>query len=267
MLHKIKKKLFLLFCLAVTVVLMKQAYDLNNRILETSSQSKAYVAIIIDDFGYNGAGTKEMLSLSVPFTAAVMPFLESSSQDAKAALEAGKEIIIHMPMESYTGKKSWLGPVSISSGLTDEQVKEIFNSAMSEIEGAVGINNHMGSKITEDTRIMNDILTEVKKNDMVFIDSMTTANSVTKKVSQDIGAVAFYRDVFLDSTTEQSKVEQNLIQLADTALQKGYAVGIGHVGPEGGKITAAAIEKLAPELQKKGIEFVTITQLKEITQK
>ena len=261
---RIKSKLFLLFCLAVTMILMKQAYDLNNRILETSSQSKAYVAIIIDDFGYGGAGTKEMLSLDIPFTAAVMPFLESSKQDSKAAVEAGKEVIIHMPMESYTGKKAWLGPRSINAELTDDEVKKLVNDAMEEIEGAVGINNHMGSKVTEDNRLMKDILEIVKENNMVFIDSMTTANSVTKSVSEEIGTISLYRDVFLDSTTEQEKVEQNLIELADKALQKGYAVGIGHVGPEGGKITAAAIKKLAPELKERGIEFVTITELRDI---
>lgn len=261
---KIKEKIFLIFCMAVTIVLIKQAYDLNNRILETSSQSKAYVAIIIDDFGYNGNGTKEMLELDVPFTAAVMPFLESSKKDAEAAVEAGKEVIVHMPMESHTGKKSWLGPRSLSCSFTDEEVQSIVNDAIEEIGVAVGMNNHMGSKITEDSRVMKEVLSILKENNMVFVDSMTTASSVTKDVSKEVEATAFYRDVFLDSTTEQEKVEQNLIELADKALQKGYAVGIGHVGPEGGKITAAAIKKLAPELQKRGIEFVTITELKNV---
>jgi len=243
---------------------MKQAYKLNNSIVSTSSQTKAYVAIIIDDFGYDGDGTDEMLALDIPFTAAVMPFLEASVVDAEKAHNANKDVIIHMSMDSYTGKKAWLGPRAITTDLSDETILQMFDEALGELKWAVGMNNHMGSKITEDNRIMKDLLTVLSQKDLVFVDSMTTSNSVSNKIAQEVGATVFQRDVFLDSTQDQSKIEQNLLELGDKAIKKGYAVGIGHVGPEGGKVTAAAIKKIAPELEKKGIEFVRISQLKEI---
>lgn len=261
---KKRKILFILLCIFVTGILMKQAYNINNSIIATSSQPKAYISIIIDDFGYNGEGTDEMLSLNTPITVAVMPFLDSSVQDAQKAHDAGKDVIIHMAMESYTGKKSWLGPKSITADLSDEAVITILSEAIDEIKWAVGINNHMGSKITENNRIMKDILTMTNEKGLVFVDSMTTPNSVTSKIAEEIGATFFYRDVFLDSTNDQNLIEKNLIELGNKALKKGYAVGIGHVGPEGGKVTAAAIKKIAPELEKKGIFFVTISQLKKI---
>lgn len=67
------------------------------------------LAVIIDDFGYNGAGTAEMLALDIPFTAAVLPFSSHTAENAAQAAEAGKEVIIHMPMESLTGKPEWVG--------------------------------------------------------------------------------------------------------------------------------------------------------------
>ncbi len=261
---KKRKILFILLCVFITGVLMKQAYKLNNSIVSTSSQTKAYVAIIIDDFGYDGDGTDEMLALDTPFTAAVMPFLEASAADAEKAHNANKDVIIHMSMDSYTGKKAWLGPRAITTDLSDETILQMFDEALGELKWAVGMNNHMGSKITEDNRIMKDLLTVLSQRDLVFVDSMTTSNSVSNKIAQEVGATVFQRDVFLDSTQDQNKIEQNLLELGDKAIKKGYAVGIGHVGPEGGKVTAAAIKKIAPELEKKGIEFVRISQLKEI---
>lgn len=261
---KKRRILFILLCVLITGVLMKQAYKLNNSIVSTSSQTKAYVAIVIDDFGYNGSGTEEMLALDIPFTAAVMPFLEASAVDAEKAHNANKDVIIHMSMDSYTGKKAWLGPRAITTDLSDDTITQMFDEALDELKWAVGMNNHMGSKITEDNRIMKDLLTALSQKDLVFVDSMTTSNSVSSKIAQEVGATVFQRDVFLDSTQDQSKIEQNLIELGDKALKKGYAIGIGHVGPEGGKVTAAAIKKIAPELQKKGIEFVRISQLKDI---
>lgn len=261
---KKKRILLLIAIILITGILIKQAYELNNDIVSTSSKTNAYIAIIIDDFGYNGDGTEEMLALDIPFTAAVMPFLETSAEEAEKVHNAGKDIIVHMAMDSHTGKKSWLGQKYLTTSLSDQEVTNMITEALNQLKWAVGINNHMGSAITEDSRIMKDILTFTLQKDLIFIDSMTTADSVTKKIAQEVGATAFYRDVFLDSTDDQSKVENNLIQLGEKALKNGYSIGIGHVGPEGGKITAAAIKKISPQLQQKGIEFVTISQLKQI---
>lgn len=68
-------------------------------------RNTAYLAVIIDDFGYNGEGTEEMLDLDIPLTAAIMPFSEKAEENCLKVKEAGKEAIIHLPMESKTGKK------------------------------------------------------------------------------------------------------------------------------------------------------------------
>ena len=67
------------------------------------------VAIVIDDFGNNMKGTNQMLSLPIPLTVAVMPFLPSTKEDAIVAHKKGHEVIIHMPMEPIKGKKNGLG--------------------------------------------------------------------------------------------------------------------------------------------------------------
>ena len=79
---------------------------------------EAKLAVIIDDFGYNGAGTAEMLALDIPFTAAVLPFSSHTAENAAQAAEAGKEVIIHMPMESLTGKPEWVGDGAVCRGMS-----------------------------------------------------------------------------------------------------------------------------------------------------
>ena len=78
------------------------------------------------------------------------------------------------------------------------------------------------------------------------------------------GVTILKRDVFLDSTDDINVVKKQIMQTAEIAKQKGYAIGIGHVGPEGGNITVQAIKELAPVLEKQGIVFVTVSQLNEI---
>lgn len=99
------------------------------------------LAILIDDFGYCGAGTEEMLALSIPFTAAVMPFSSCTAEDAERVRQAGKEIFIHMPMESLTGKREWVGEKGIFRDMEDAAIRERVEEAFSALPDAAGMNN------------------------------------------------------------------------------------------------------------------------------
>jgi len=81
-----------------------------------------------------------------------------------------------------------------------------------------------------------------------------------------MNVVFFKRDVFLDNSKIKKDIEEQLRELGDIALKKGYAIGIGHVGPEGGTVTAEAIKSVYPELVKNGIRFVCVSELKNIIQ-
>ncbi len=221
------------------------------------------LAIVIDDFGYNGSGTDTMLALPIPFTAAVMPFSEYSADNAKKAVEAGKEVIIHMPMEAIMGKKEWVGDKGIFLNMSDEEIKALVEEAYTILPDAVGMNNHMGSAITENAEKLGIVLDVVKEKNGFFIDSVTTCNSVAKDVAAEKGVPYFARNVFLDGTNDVEVVKKNLRKAAAIALKDGKALAIGHVGPEGGEITEKALEALIPELEASGITFVTAGELVE----
>lgn len=227
----------------------------------TSGERQGQLAILIDDFGYCGEGTAEMLALEIPFTAAVMPFSDCTETDAAAVRQAGKEIFIHMPMESLTGKREWVGEKGIFRSMTDEEIRERMREAFSILPDAVGLNNHMGSAIMEDERSLSAVMDIIKEENALFVDSMTTAKSVGRTVAAKKDVPFLGRDVFLDSTDDVEVVKKNLRQAAEVALEKGYALAIGHVGPEGGKITAQAIKELTPELKQAGVTFVTVSEL------
>ena len=197
------------------------------------------LAILIDDFGYCGAGTEEMLALSIPFTAAVMPFSSCTAEDAERVRQAGKEIFIHMPMESLTGKREWVGEKGVFRDMADAAIRERVEEAFSVLPDAAGMNNHMGSAIMEDARSLSAVMEVLKEKGVALLE----------------------RDVFLDSTDSVAVVKEHLRKAGEVALEKGSAIAIGHVGPEGGKITAQAIKEVAPELERAGIAFVTVSEL------
>ena len=230
----------------------------------TSNINKYYIALIIDDFGYSGEGTNEMINLPINFTGAVMPFSASSLEDSEKLTEAGKDIIIHLPMESLTGSKNWIGDKGIFLNMSDEQIKNTVNDAFDILKDAKGINNHMGSAIMEDKRALTPIIQAIKDRNLLFVDSVTTPNSKAEEICANIGIKCIKRDVFLDSTDDINKIKENLLKAEKIANEKGFAVAIGHVGPDGGFVTVNAIKDLYKEMERRGVEFVTISELSNI---
>jgi|GEM_PF-336453 len=219
------------------------------------------LAIIIDDFGSGRDGVKEMMSINRHLTFAVMPFLDYSHSDAEKAHEKGFEVIVHLPMEAYHGKMSWLGPEPILSGMDTDKVKDIAERSFDDVPYAVGSNIHMGSKASGNEDIAHAILGVVRNRGMYFVDSRTTYHPVFMKISSEMGVVCFERDVFLDGHQPKSFIKKRLAEAGEIALKRGQAVAIGHVGTEGGKVTAAAISEMLPEFDEKGIQLVFVSEL------
>lgn len=205
-------------------------------------------AIIIDDFGNDMKGTKEMLDLPVPITVAVMPFLPTTKRDATDAHRRGHEVIVHLPMEPNKGRPEWLGPGAITSGLTDAEVRERVQKAIADVPFAVGMNNHMGSKITSDKRIMSIVLDVCKERGMFFVDSRTNYKSVVPELAATKGLPPVRNDIFLDHKYDRNHIFSQMNVVSDWFREHDTCVTIGHVGISG-LHTSAAIRSSLPKLQ------------------
>ena len=87
---------------------------------------EAKLAVIIDDFGYNGAGTAEMLALDIPFTAAVLPFSSHTAENAAQAAEAGKEVIgIDRDEDRVRELREYTEYAFVSQTLTKDVLEEV----------------------------------------------------------------------------------------------------------------------------------------------
>jgi len=217
--------------------------------------------IIIDDFGNKSPALNDFLNLEAKFTGAVMPCLEHTEHDMNALREHNKDIILHMPMESHTGKQSWLGPNALTSNLSDQELEKNICDSLDQVKYAIGLNNHMGSKATEDDRILNILFKIAKARNLIIIDSRTTSKSKLKNFAEQHEVKFLSRDVFIDSyNTEQvCKNLRKAIKIA--SKRKSYAIAIGHVAPPGGKITADAIKQIYQEYKDTPVKFINLSEL------
>lgn len=221
---------------------------------------RAVIALVIDDLAGGEAGRRELMALKRPLTLAVMPGKDKSTKIAEEAFQKGYQVFLHIPMEPEQGKPEWLGPGAIVTGMSAQMVRKTFLDDLRDVPHAVGINNHMGSKVTKQEDIMREILTVAKQNNLLVLDSRTTEQSVIPKIANELDIPVVKRDVFLDGINSTAHVKNQIRRLAKLAIAKGSAIGIGHVGITG-KSTVQGIKEMLPWLEDQGIELVFVSDL------
>lgn len=224
-------------------------------------QEKIYIAVVIDDFGNQMSGTEEIISLPIPITGAVIPGMPYASAEAKKLHDAGKEVILHIPLEAIRGKRSWLGPKGITVDMGKDKIKSILEESIEEIPYAVGMNNHMGSLAMQSPKVVSTLMEFANEKGLYFVDSKTFDIKVAKQIAEEKHTPYIVRDVFLDNTPSTGYVMERLREALEIARNQGYAIVIGHVGPQKGPHTAAALKQMINQMQAKNVEFVTISEL------
>jgi|GEM_PF-707616 len=213
------------------------------------------VAIIIDDIGYSLDLLEEIVKIKEPLTLSILPFLPNSKNCAEIAIANGKEIIIHMPMESNNGGDLERG--IIKEKMDEDEIKDLVREAIKSLPQAKGMNNHKGSKITKNEHLMEIILNELKNKNLFFIDSKTSDHSVALKVARRIGLPSSERNIFIDSINSKTQIEKNVLKLFKIAKKKGKGVGIAHPYPA----TIEVLKELLPQAEIFGVKPVFVSEI------
>ena len=215
------------------------------------------IVLVIDDFGYRNDNISDgFLNLSIPITCAIIPGHTASKKFAEKAVSYGKEVIIHMPMESENyspGEDEYKLLTSMTSELLENKLIQAFES----LPEAIGMNNHQGSKATSDSKTMTVLASVLKDRGKYFIDSRTSSLTIGEKTMISFGVPTARRNIFLDNNNDLDKIEEQMNKLANSAKKNGVAVGLGHAR----KNTLTVIEKVVPDLLDKGFVFQFASQV------
>lgn len=217
-----------------------------------SVAAKPQIAIIIDDIGYQRSDL-DMVRLPYPLTIAILPFTPYGQQSAQLAYSQRKDVMLHMPMQASNGKA--LGPGGLTRDMTQAEFTQQLSLALQDIPYAIGVNNHMGSLLTELDQPMAWLMQYLHQRQLFFVDSLTTVQSRARYQARQHGVTSLSRHVFLDNDVSEEALQQQFDQLIRIARQHNKAVAIGHPYPETYHFLQQQLAKL-PEL---GIELVPIS--------
>jgi len=217
---------------------------------------RAKIAIIIDDVGYGGPVTEKLLQLPFTATLSILPHLAHSGDIAEEAHSLGYEVMLHLPMESIRPEEN-RGMDIIYVDMNKEEIVSLIEEALDSVPYAVGVNNHMGSRLCQNSEAMEIILDRIKGHNLYFIDSLVITDSVAYKIAQTMAIPSNYRRTFLDNHNDPDYIKGQLAELKEKAIAEGEAIGIGHCR----RNTLDVLAEVIPEMKKEGIKFVFASEL------
>lgn len=220
-------------------------------------QGAPRVAIVMDDLGMDLTSARALLAIDLPVTFAILPWNERAPQVAELAHQAGREVLIHLPMEPQGYPATNPGPEALLLSLNDAEIRRRFAGYLQRVPHAVGGNNHMGSRFTEDREKMQVVIAALQGAGLFYLDSLTSGHSVGFEVAREAGVPAARRDRFLDNVQDTAKIAAELRKLARLAARQGSAVGICHPYPQ----TLVALRQEADIFAREGVEVVPVSRL------
>lgn len=222
---------------------------------QTPSPAGPRLAIIIDDIGNTKRIAEQIIGLDLPLTFSLLPHTPHANHLASLAKARGHNLLLHLPMEPSDPKWS-AGPGALLLSMSKAEIINTIDQNLETPYRVIGINNHMGSKFSEDPAAMRIFLNAIKGKGLFFIDSLTSVNSVGYTLAQDLGVKSAKRDVFLDNEQETTKIQAQIGRAIALAHIYGRAIAIGHPYPA----TLEALRAAEPRLRQE----VTVVPVQEL---
>ncbi|GAB2178942.1 divergent polysaccharide deacetylase family protein [Dongia sp. agr-C8] len=227
---------------------------LKNAVASVDPGNRPMIAIVLDDVGATPGDVPGALGLPGQVTLSIMTYAANAAKIAAEAHRAGHEIMVHVPMEPIN-RDADPGPNALLVNLDAAEIAKRLDWGLAQFPGYVGINNHMGSKFTQNAPGMRVVLEQLKARGLLFLDSRTIANSVGDALAAELGVTHLQRDVFLDDVIDEADIMKELARTEAIARKHGVAIAIGHPHRD----TVEALRQWIPEAEAKGFVLVPIS--------
>ncbi|MBE0558834.1 MAG: divergent polysaccharide deacetylase family protein [Proteobacteria bacterium] len=213
------------------------------------------IAIIIDDIGYDLRLVEELIRIEAPIAFAILPHTPHAREAARRLHAAGKEILLHLPMEPRSYPEENPGKGALFVDMDEGEIRRRIETDLTAVPYVSGVNNHMGSRFMEDEAGLAVVMEELAKKGLYFVDSVTTPDSRARSAAARAGVRYAARSVFIDHTPHHAAVLANLQPPRRGREQGKPLLMIGHPRPE----TMRALREAQPLWQREGVRMIPLS--------
>jgi hypothetical protein len=226
-------------------------------------EARGHLAIIIDDTGRELSWHEKLQALPYRLTFSVLPgagYAAGAQLRLRQDHRRYREILLHLPMEPVDAAAMHAGAEAREEFLlladSDAELAAKIARALARVPAAVGVNNHMGSRLTADERAMRVTMAALRERGLFFLDSRTTADTVAERTALAERVVALPRDAFLDHDPTPQAVRAALAEAGARSLREPTVV-IAH--PSDAVVTVLGEE--LPRLAASGVGVYPLSEL------
>lgn len=212
------------------------------------------LAIVIDDMGYKKSDL-QALSLPSAISFSILPYTPYSKKISSLAAQQQREILLHVPMQAHQHNEK-LGKGALLLNMQEATFKAVLDNALDDLPQATGVNNHMGSTLTEHKKEMQWTMDVLAKRGLYFLDSRTTAKTIAEETAKLSNVPALRRHIFLDNIKTNEAMEKQFNDALKIGKNRSSVVIIVHPYPETLQFLATKFKQ--PNTQ---IELVTLKML------
>lgn len=222
----------------------------------TAIDNSPRIAIIIDDMGNRLEYGKRAVALPGNVTINILPFTPYAKYFASLATQAEKEVMLHIPMEAISGRNPGKG--SLHTHMSQQEFTHVLDSNLAQIPNIKGISNHMGSRLTQNGKMMEWLMSALADHGkLYFVDSRTTSETIAIDYARKNDIAHAKRDVFLDHSQTYERILHQWQRMIRLAHRNGSAIAIGH--PH--RITVEFLEKHLSDIEAEGFRLVSVSEL------
>ncbi|NLD05488.1 MAG: divergent polysaccharide deacetylase family protein [Synergistaceae bacterium] len=222
------------------------------------TDKRPILAIVVDDGGNSLEMARQVASLELPLTWAILPYTRYAGETSSMADDAGIPYLLHLPMQAEIDKdpKEYL----VGEGMDRNRIRDVTIKALDSLPSPIGINNHRGSLATSQRDIMVPVIDVLKERELLFLDSRTSGKSVAYETAKAAGIRSLKNQAFLDGTPDKDVIRARFDQVVKMTLQRGNMIAICHFRPA----TIPFLEKLNKEYMELPVLLVTLPEMAEI---
>jgi len=218
---------------------------------ESKKEKKSKLVIIIDDVTLQRQVDK-ILDIGYKVTMSFLPPTKQHPYSAKVA-KGLPFYMIHFPMQAQSFKFEEENTLHV--GDSYEKIETRVKELKQAYPDAIYTNNHTGSKFTSDEKSMDYLFKALKKHNLVFVDSRTTAKTVAKKYAKKYDMPYIARNIFIDNKKDFNYIQNQLKKAIRISKKSGYSIAIGHPY----SITLKVLKESKPLL--KDLELIYLSEL------
>lgn len=221
---------------------------------------KPKIVIIIDDI----ANTKQLndivaiQNIGLKLTPSIFPVAQNNTKMLESVANLDF-FMVHLPLEALAYKDE-LDTISIYD--SEDSIKRKIARIKQILPNTLYINNHTGSKFTEQRSNMEFLLSVLDSHNINFVDSRTTQNTTLPEIAKAQNRLILYRDVFIDNQLDSHSLMAQINEGVKIAKARGYAILIAHPHKE----TLNAI-KVAKNSVLKEVDVIYLNELDYLLKK